>query len=204
MGWWRPGSVRPAWLRPPCWRTGWLRAAWLRAGRMGGQGMRFVATAADGWKRACRRIGSPGRQAGEWLRATFRRTLWPAPLSLGQRGEQATARYLRRRGWTIVARGRSERFGELDIVAIERRTVVFVEVKTRGSHRGGHPAEAVDPVKQRRIVLSALAYLKRHRLLECQYRFDIVAVTWPEGQRRPTIEHFRNAFEPPGPGDMFG
>lgn len=140
-----------------------------------------------------------------WLGGWIRRLAGTRPtLSLGQRGEQAAVRYLRRRGFTIVAQGRSERFGELDIVAIERRTVVFVEVKTRRSHRGGHPAEAVDPVKQRRVTLSALAYLRKHGLLECAYRFDIIAITWPDTRRRPTIQHFRNAFEPPGQGDMFG
>ena len=125
------------------------------------------------------------------------------PLSLGERGERAAVRFLRRRGMKIVARGYRERFGELDIVAVERRTVVFVEVKTRVSSRGGHPAEAVDTDKQRRILLAALAFLKRNRLLECAARFDIVAVTWPEDQRRPVIEHFPNAFEPPDRGGMF-
>ena len=125
------------------------------------------------------------------------------PLSLGERGEQAAARYLRRRGLTIVARHHRSRFGELDIVAVERRTVVFVEVKTRQSHRAGHPAEAVDERKQRRITLSALAFLRRHQLLEYPVRFDIVAVTWPADRRRPVIEHIRHAFEAVGPSDLF-
>lgn len=137
------------------------------------------------------------RSLRQWVGALRR----PAPL--GERGERAAARYLRRRGMTIVARGRHERFGELDIVAVERRTLVFVEVKTRRSHRGGHPAEAVDAAKQRRLTLSALAYLKRNGLLEYPARFDIIAVTWPDERRRPHIEHFRNAFEPPDRHGMF-
>lgn len=139
-----------------------------------------------------------------WLEAVAKRIRGGGPpRSLGERGERAAARFLRRRGMKIVARGQRERFGELDLVAVERRTVVFVEVKTRISLRGGHPAEAVDDDKQRRILLAALAFLKRNRLLECAARFDIVAVTWPEGRGRPVIEHFENAFEPPDRGGLF-
>ena len=49
----------------------------------------------------------------------------------------------------------------------------------------------------------ALAYLSRHDLLECRVRFDIVAVTWPEDRRRPVVEHFRAAFEPPDDAGLF-
>ena len=68
--------------------------------------------------------------------------------TLGQRGEAAAARYLRRLGYKIVAR--SDRFGpgEPDLVALDRDTIVFVEVKTRRTDEAGHPAEAVDQTKQ--------------------------------------------------------
>jgi putative endonuclease len=121
------------------------------------------------------------------------RRLFP-PKSLGQRGEAAAARYLCRRGYKILARG--DRFGpgELDLVALDRETIVFVEVKTRQSHEAGHPAEAVDGPKQRRLTRLAVTFLKRHGLLECPARFDVIAVTWPAGRRRPAIEHVENAF----------
>ena len=93
--------------------------------------------------------------------------------------------------------------GELDLVAIDGRTVVFIEVKTRTSHVAGHPAEAVGPQKQKRLTRLALAYLKRHELLECSSRFDVLAITWPDGTRKPKIEHFKNAFEAVGRGQMF-
>ncbi len=125
------------------------------------------------------------------------------PLPLGKRGEKLAAQYLRRLGYKIVAQGDRSSFGELDIVAVDGRTVVFVEVKTRHSHEAGHPAEAIDLEKQRRLARVALAYLKRHGLLECAARFDVIAITWPEGSGRPTIEHLKNAFEPPGQGQMF-
>ncbi|MBI3464406.1 MAG: YraN family protein [Planctomycetes bacterium] len=125
------------------------------------------------------------------------------PKPLGRRGEDAAARYLRRLGYKIVARGERDRLGELDLVAVDRPTVVFVEVRTRTSQTAGHPVETVDAVKQRRLTRLALGYLKRHDLLEYPARFDIIAITWPPGARHPTIEHFKNAFECVGPEGMF-
>lgn len=125
------------------------------------------------------------------------------PMSLGQRGEAAAARYLRRRGYKIVAQSDRGRLGEIDLVAVQRRTVVFVEVKTRRSHLAGHPADAVDEDKQRRLTRLALGYLKRHGLLEVSARFDVIAVTWPDGEKKPTIEHIEHAFEAVGHGPMF-
>lgn len=132
-----------------------------------------------------------------WRMRIFRRK------SLGQRGELAAAQYLKRLGYKIVARGCRGRLGEIDLVAVDGRTVVFVEVKTRQSQEAGNPVEAVDPEKQRRLTRLAVAFLKRHGLLEYPVRFDIVAVTWPERLRRPQIEHFRGAFEAQGRDSMF-
>jgi putative endonuclease len=128
---------------------------------------------------------------------------WFAPRSLGQRGEDAAAKFLRKLGYIIVARGHRDRIGEIDLVAVDGRTVVFIEVKTRTSQDAGHPAEAVDDDKQRRLTRLALAYLKRYDLLECSARFDIVAITWPDLKSKPKIEHFKNAFEPIGVQGMF-
>jgi len=134
---------------------------------------------------------------GQWVRRVG------AEKPLGVRGEAAAARYLKRRGYHIVARGDRLRPGEIDLVAVDRQTVVFVEVKTRESTEAGQPEEAVDAAKQRRLTRAAVAYLKRHGLLECPARFDVIAVTWPAGQRRPAIEHFRNAFEAVGRGEFY-
>src|SRR5207245_8905823 len=103
----------------------------------------------------------------------------------------------------IVARGHRDNIGEIDLIAVEGRTVVFIEVKTRTSHDAGHPAAAVDEKKQRRLTRLALSYMKRHDLLECAARFDVIAVTWPDDHGQPTIEHFQNAFEPTGFSGMF-
>jgi len=132
-----------------------------------------------------------------WLSALF------AARPLGRRGEDAAARHLRRLGYLIVARGHRDSIGEIDLIAVDGRTLVFVEVKTRTSHDAGHPADAVDTAKQERLTRLALAYMKRHDLLESAARFDVVAVTWPANRGQPTIEHFKSAFEPVGVQGLF-
>ena len=128
----------------------------------------------------------------EW----FRRLVPEKPL--GRQGEAAAARYLKRLGYKVVARGDRSIGGELDLVAVDGRTIVFVEVKTRRSGEPGRPAEAVDRAKQRRLSRAAQVYLKRRGLLDYPARFDVVAVTWPGDDRRPKIEHFKDAFEAVG------
>ncbi len=136
--------------------------------------------------------------AAAWLSRLF-----PARL-LGQRGEAVAARFLKRRGYKLIAQGSRMPSGELDLVAVDRdRTIVFVEVKTRGSDEVGHPAEAVDADKQRRLTRLAVTFLKRHGLLEHPSRFDVIAIVWPEGRRRPQVEHIKNAFDAAGSGEFF-
>jgi putative endonuclease len=140
---------------------------------------------------------NPRATIAAWLRRRFPRR------PLGQRGERAAARYLRRRGYHIVARGDRHGPGELDLVAVDGRTVVFVEVKTRADARHGHPSDAVDQAKQRRLTRLAVAFLKRHGLLDSPARFDVIAIVWPEGRRLPaSIEHFENAFEAVGESEF--
>jgi putative endonuclease len=123
--------------------------------------------------------------------------------SLGDRGEDAAAKFLKRHGFHILARSLDSPLGELDIVAVDGRTVVFVEVKTRRSHDAGLPSEAIDQRKEQRMTQAALAYLKSNRLLNYSARFDVIAITWPGNVRRPTIEHYKNAFSPVGTGQFF-
>ncbi len=127
----------------------------------------------------------------------------PAPESLGERGEAEAERFLTKLGYKILARGSRNKLGELDRVALDGATIVFVEVKTRHSTDQGHPADAVDDRKQAKLTRLALAYLKRHRLLDHSSRFDVVAITWPEDDQQPKIEHFKNAFEATGRDSMF-
>jgi len=123
--------------------------------------------------------------------------------SLGRRGEDAAARFLQRHGYKVLARGQRLHPGELDLVMADGRTIVFIEVKTRTSAEMGHPAEAVDERKQRRLTRLAVTFLKRHGLLEHKARFDVVAITWPEDRGRPQIEHIPNAFDAAGQWEFF-
>ena len=132
-----------------------------------------------------------------WLSKRF-----PAK-SLGQRGEDEAVRYLKRHGYRLLARHVDSPLGEVDIIAVDGRTVVFVEVKTRTSTDAGHPADAIDARKEQRMTQAALAYLKAHRLLQYAARFDVVAITWSDSARRPVIEHYKNAFSPVGFGQFF-
>ena len=118
---------------------------------------------------------------------------------LGDRGEREAARFLRRRGLRVLAQGYRTARGEIDLIARERDTLVFVEVKTR---RSGTPAEAVTAEKQRRLTLAALHFLRRHGLLEQACRFDVVAIVWPDDRGTPAIEHIRDAFPAVGRGQM--
>ena len=125
------------------------------------------------------------------------------PKTLGRRGEEAAARFLKRLGYKILARSRRLAPGELDLVALDGRTIVFVEVKTRTSADVGHPAEAVDAIKQRKLTRLAVTFLKRHGLLDYPARFDVVAITWPDRGGRPVIEHYKNAFDAVGEGELY-
>jgi putative endonuclease len=123
-------------------------------------------------------------------------------LRLGARGERVAARALRRAGLRVIARNLRTRYGELDLIARRGGLLVFVEVKTRVR---GEPLEAVTPEKQRRVTRTALAFLREHGLLEAgvTWRFDVVAVVWPEGRGRPEVEHIPHAFEAIGVSSMF-
>ena len=115
---------------------------------------------------------------------------------LGKRGEDLACRELERRGYAIVARRYRRRGGELDIIARDGATLVFVEVKTREGRAFGEAAEAVTPFKRRRIAQLALDYMMRHHLSGCPCRFDVVSIQFDNGQ--PVIEVFQNAFSAVG------
>jgi len=115
-----------------------------------------------------------------------------AQVALGRRGERAAERYLRRVGYRIVARNFRAAGAEIDLVAIDGETLVFVEVKTRSSRAAGAPEEAVDERKQKQMRRAAEAFARRYRADEIEMRFDIIAVD--ASGKRLEIELLRNAF----------
>ena len=116
-----------------------------------------------------------------------------ATVALGISGENLACDALSRRGYAIIARRYRTRVGEIDIVAKDGDTLVFVEVKTRTSEDFGIPAEAVTWRKQRRIVTMARWYLTEKGLHGCLCRFDVVTVLCRPGLL-PVIDVVRNAF----------
>ena len=114
--------------------------------------------------------------------------------SVGVRGEEIAVAYLRGERFTIIERNYRCKSGEVDIVARDGKTIVFVEVKARRNLSYGPPQLAVTPFKQRQISKAALTWLAQHRQHDVGARFDVIAILMPEGAV-PVIEHIRNAFE---------
>jgi putative endonuclease len=110
---------------------------------------------------------------------------------------------LRRLGYRILARNYTCPHGELDLVALDGRCIVFVEVRSTGSHDAQRPAASVDDAKQRRLTRLAVYYLQQHHLLDRAARFDVLTLSWPPDRRQPHIQHFPHAFEAVGRFQMF-
>ncbi len=114
---------------------------------------------------------------------------------LGTEGERIAERYLKKKGFTILERNYRCPIGELDLIVLDRRVVVFVEVKTRSDGRFGSPLESVHRHKQERMTKAALFFLTRHRLHDREARFDVIGISFED--EKPVVEHLRNAFELP-------
>jgi putative endonuclease len=111
----------------------------------------------------------------------------------GQKAEDLAVRHLKRQGYKIVARNYRTKAGEIDIIAREGRTLVFIEVKGRQSLRYGSAKAAVTARKQHQVAKVALWYLKATDQMGVKARFDVVAVTRKDGAA--AVEIVRNAFQ---------
>jgi putative endonuclease len=114
----------------------------------------------------------------------------------GTAGEELACRHLRGRGLSIVERNYRCRLGEIDVVAREGDTIVFVEVKERGDSSHGGAVEAVTGPKRRRVIRAARHWASVHRESESHIRFDVIAID--HGPDGPTIRHERAAFDAEG------
>ena len=114
-------------------------------------------------------------------------------LVLGQEGERVAERYLKNKGYKFVERNYRCSAGELDLIVLDRRVVVFVEVKTRSGYGFGSPLEAVEFRKQRKMIQAAQYFLSEKALHHREARFDVVGISWPG--RDPVVEHIENAFD---------
>ncbi len=111
----------------------------------------------------------------------------------GREGEELAVGYLKKMGYVIIERNYRNRFGEIDVIARDRGSIVFVEVKTRGTARFGEPETAVGPAKQKRMARASLCYLQGIKGLEENARFDVVAIK--KNDSGLEIRHIKDAFD---------
>lgn len=114
-------------------------------------------------------------------------------LYLGKFGEESAIDLLKTNGYRILARNYKTKLGEIDIIARDKDTVCFIEVKTRHSDRFGLPQEAISRSKQRHIAKVALVFLKENNLLDKRARFDVISIMHSEDTSK--LDLIKNAFE---------
>ncbi|HUS06163.1 MAG TPA: YraN family protein [Bryobacteraceae bacterium] len=134
----------------------------------------------------------------DWLRHKHRLRVWAPAHASGRRAEDLAHRLLRRQGFTVVARNYRARggSGEIDLIAWDGPTLVFVEVKSRLSEDYGSPDRAVDEEKQHKILRAASEYVHRSGADRNAIRFDIVNVIF---STEPELTHIPDAFAYAGP-----
>lgn len=114
--------------------------------------------------------------------------------TLGQRGEQLALAHLLKRGYSILSTNWRCATGELDIVARQHDTVVFVEVRTRYAHTTEAALESVTPRKQEKLSSLAHLFLEAHDLESATWRIDVIAVAFPRSGA-PQLDHVENALD---------
>ena len=112
--------------------------------------------------------------------------------TLGKEGEALAVEYIRKKGYRILERNYRTFSGEIDIIARDGDTLVFVEVKARADHAFGYPFEAVDRRKREKIRKVALGFMKALKK-EVPARFDVLSISMING--RGSVEHIKDAFE---------
>ena len=116
---------------------------------------------------------------------------------LGPLGEKVGAKYLKRLGYRILQRNYRCSIGEIDLIAADGDTLVFVEVKTRSNSTAADPEAAVNFYKRRKITGVAKTFIAQMRAENLPARFDVLSIIISDQPRsRPEIEHFVDAFAP--------
>lgn len=113
---------------------------------------------------------------------------------LGLWGENLAAKYLDQIGYQIIDRNVYTGFGEIDLVALYKECMIFVEVKTRSSTAYGFPEEAITEKKKIHLIESAEAYLQLHPEFSGDWRIDVIAIQRYQKDQEPEIVHYENAF----------
>ncbi len=113
----------------------------------------------------------------------------------GNRSEKAGARFLKKSGYRILAYNHLNALGELDLIALDKNTLVIVEVRSTATRDFDKLARSIDQKKQRNVVRAAYLYIHQHHLQNIPIRFDILLISWPSAQNYPEIRHFTHAFD---------
>ena len=116
-----------------------------------------------------------------------------AKILLGREGERIAEQFLTKKGYKLVERNYRCAAGELDLIVLDQRVIVFVEVKTRTGMGYGTALEAVEARKQRKMIYAAQFFLNAKKLSQREARFDVIGISWPGTE--PQVEHIENAFE---------
>ena len=109
----------------------------------------------------------------------------------GNSGEKTAEKFLKKKGYEILERNYKTLLGEIDLIVVDKDTLVFVEVKSRTGTAYGQPCEAVTYFKRGNINRVAAQYLARHNYRDVPCRFDVIEVYLTEGR----VEHIENAFD---------
>ena len=117
----------------------------------------------------------------------------PEKKEIGQKGENLAVDYLQNAGYTVLERNYRCKLGEIDIIARDNDTLVFIEVRSRSSLAFGLPQESINRRKRHQISKVALEYMIRRKLKNIPARFDVVAVSF-EG-RKEKVDLIKDAFE---------
>lgn len=113
-------------------------------------------------------------------------------MRLGEKGEELAVKFLKKKGYKIIQQNYKTPMGEIDIIAKDKDTLVFVEVKTRESIEFGYPFEAVNNLKRRKIAKVALSYIRKIKEIP-PCRFDVLGICYKDG--KPDFELIKDAFE---------
>ena len=113
---------------------------------------------------------------------------------LGKNGEQIAKMFLRSRKYKIIEQNLRTPFGEIDLVCLDKKTIVFIEVKTRISKNFGPPMLAIINKKERTIIKNAMYYLKKFRLFDRDARIDVISINLDDNGELERLEHIKSAI----------
>ena len=120
------------------------------------------------------------------------------PRKLSVEGESLAKKYLKKNGYKILKRNYVSKCGEIDIIAYDRGTIAFIEVKTRLSESFGPPELAITDKKKYNIIRTAMNYLKINTIEDVDFRFDVVSVVFKNDSVYPDIQLLKDAFTADG------